>query len=117
MTGKVVAGREGRTEETKKMTMKIILAAALSLGLGGAALAQTDSSGNASKNASAGDMGSMPSEWEGAIGDAFYSDTTAGTLRSHEEVSSNWSNLTAEQQARVRDRCATVTPRMPAAPT
>lgn len=92
------------------MTYKLLVAAALSLGLGTAvAMAQTDTiepEAGAAPDATAGSQ--LPMGWDGAIGDAFFADPELGTLRSQEEVSANWETLTDEQQAQVRAHCDTV---------
>lgn len=91
------------------MTYKLFLAATLSLGLGtGIALAQsdtttTDSTLGAAPDATAGS--DLPTGWEGAIGDAFFSDADAGILRSEDEVRANFNTLTETQKAEVRDHC------------
>lgn len=92
------------------MTYKLLLAATLSLGLGtGIALAQsdttTDSTLGATPDATVGS--GLPAGWDGAIGDAFFSDTDAGVLRSEDEIRANFNTLTETQQAEVRDHCQT----------
>ena len=80
------------------MTYRLLVAATLSLGLGTAvALAQTSQT-----------AANLPSDWDPAIADAFFSDTEMGTLRTETEVQTNWADLTTEQQAQVRAHCATV---------
>lgn len=81
---------------------KLLLAASLSLGLATAAVAQT------STDPAIGGAGNLPMGWDGAIGDAFYSDTQAGTLRSEDEARANWDTLSSEQQAQVRSHCVSV---------
>jgi hypothetical protein len=92
------------------MAYKLLLATAVSLGLGtGMALAQsttTAPSVGATPDSSA--SAQLPAGWEGAIGDAFFSDTDSGTLRSEEEVRANFNSLSAEQQAQVRSHCETL---------
>lgn len=88
------------------MTYKLLVAAALSLGLGSAvAMAQTEP---AETETAPGVTASpqLPAEWEGPIADAFFSDQETGTLRPQDEVQSNWEALTDEQQAQVRADCA-----------
>lgn len=88
------------------MTPKLLVAAALSLGLGtGIALAQDDLT---QPDTSPPTGATLPMGWEGPIGDAFFSDPATGTLRTEEEVRANWQGLTDEQQAEVRAHCATV---------
>lgn len=88
------------------MTYKLLVAAALSLGLGtGIAMAQDVT--QPQPNAASPDA-QLPMGWEGPIGDAFFADPQLGTLRSQEEVRTNWGALTDEQQAQVRSYCDTV---------
>lgn len=89
------------------MTYKLLVAAALSLGLATAtAMAQTSpTQPDAGASPSAAPL---PMGWDGAIGDAFFANPGLGTLRSQEEVTTNWQTLTAEQQAQVRTHCDTV---------
>lgn len=91
------------------MTYKLLVAAALSLGLGTAiAVAQTDTiepEAGAVPDAAVGSE--LPAGWDGAIGDAFFADPELGTLRSEEEVRANWEALSEEQQAQVRSHCDT----------
>lgn len=92
------------------MTYKLLVAATLSLGLGTAvAMAQTDNAqpeAGATSDSAASTQ--LPSGWDGAIGDAFFSDTQQGTLRSQDEITANWETLTDEQQAQVRADCDTI---------
>lgn len=91
------------------MSYKLLLAVALSLGMGsGLALAQSDTSGaTLGATADVTTDAQLPTGWEGPIGDAFFSDTDAGTLRSEDEVRANFDALTVEQQAQVRSHCET----------
>jgi hypothetical protein len=93
------------------MTRTIVTALAFSFALGTAAIAQTGSATNPNPTGSAmqDQQGAFPKSWEGPIGDAFYSDTSAFTLRSQDEIAANWAALTAEQQAQVRSDCQTIT--------
>jgi predicted Fe-S protein YdhL (DUF1289 family) len=85
------------------MNKRILLAAAVSAGICSAAFAQT------TPDTAAGAMGpGLPTTWEGPIADAFFDDVDAGTLRTDDELRSNWQNLTDEQQAQVRAHCLTV---------
>ncbi|MCV0394117.1 MAG: hypothetical protein K5872_22835 [Rhizobiaceae bacterium] len=90
------------------MFSKLLLATALSLSLGGAALAQSDEGATTPQATDqAGEIGSnttMPEGWDGEIGDAFFADDNM-TLRSDDEIAANWGDLTAEQQAQVRLDC------------
>jgi hypothetical protein len=47
----------------------------------------------------------MPKSWAGPIGDAFYSDTGAMTMRSEDEIKANWAKMTPEQQAQAHEDC------------
>jgi hypothetical protein len=71
---------------------KLALVIGFSLSLGGAAFAAETA---------------MPSTWAGEIGDAFYSDTAAMTLRSEDELKTNWGRMTPAQQTQVREDCKT----------
>lgn len=91
------------------MIRKLLIASALTLGFGAAtAIAQTaptqPETGAAAPSAEAG----MPMGWEGPIGDAFFSDPAAGTLRGEAEIRANWEGLSDEQKAEVRSHCVTV---------
>lgn len=81
---------------------KLLLAASLSLGLATAAAAQTSS------DPALGGPNGLPVGWDGAIGEAFFSDTQSGTLRSEAEARANWDTLSSEQQAQVRAHCVSV---------
>lgn len=88
------------------MTPKLLIAAALSFGLGtGVAMAQNDI---LQPDAAPGTTTTLPMGWEGPIGDAFFADPATGTLRPEGEVRANWQSLTMQQQAEVRTYCATV---------
>jgi hypothetical protein len=98
------------TEENKIMTIKLLAIAAMSLSLGAtsalAQAAQTDTTTGVGTGATDGmQHESMPMEWEGNIGNAFYSDSELGTLRSEEEMRTNWEGLSEEDQSAVRDYC------------
>lgn len=93
------------------MTYKFLIAASLSLGLATGAVAQTapqTGTDPAAAGSSTSTSSGLPMGWDGAIGDAFFSDQEAGTLRSEQEVRANWDTLTSDQQARVRSHCASV---------
>ena len=82
---------------------RLLTALALTLTVSASALAQgTGGTSSATGNQTAG-------EWDSTISGAFYSDSSAGTLRSESEIRTNWSSLSAEQQAQVRERCASMT--------
>lgn len=104
------------------MTFKLLFAAAaLSTALTGAALAQSQPSSPDPSTANPqqlqpgaivepeNDSDTTSSiggtAWDDATNDVFYSDRAAGTLRTKEEAMSRWTNLSAEQQARVREDC------------
>ena len=106
------------------MTFKLLFAAAaLSTALTGAALAQSQPSSpdpattdpqqlqpgaiTAPENDSdmTGSITGAAPAWDDATNDVFYADGAAGTLRSKEEAMSRWVNLSAEQQARVKQDC------------
>lgn len=90
------------------MTNRFLIATAVLLGLGtGIAMAQTNTAQPDAAPAPGMDS-TLPSGWSGAIGDAFFSDPAAGTLRSEDEVRANWEGLSDEQQAQVRAECTTV---------
>ena len=74
---------------------KILAISALTLAMAGGALAQTTSS----------TVVVVPETWNGPVADAFFVDTTAGTLRPEAEIRTNFAALTAEQQAAVRLDC------------
>lgn len=85
------------------MTTRILLAAALSLGLGTSfAFAQAD------QNTRPEMATELPENWGPEVNDAFFSDVEAGVLRAEEEVRANWAALTQEQQTQVREHCDTV---------
>jgi len=97
------------------MTYKLIAAAAaLSLGLSTAAFAQatgdnnSPDAGGASLPSNAGNAPVRPA-WDATINDAFYSDAEAGTLRTQDEIRTNWGSLSADQQAMVRTDCDATT--------
>lgn len=99
------------------MSCKFLIAASLSLGLATGAVAQTSTQtapqtgtdpAAAGTSTSTSTSSGLPMGWDGAIGDAFFSDPQTGTLRPETEVRSNWDTLTSDQQARVRSHCASV---------
>jgi hypothetical protein len=75
---------------------KIIVAAAVSLFLSPAAFAA------GSSTAAQG----SPSDWNTQIKEAFFSDATSGKLLSQSEIKDNWSNLSSDQQAKVKSDCS-----------
>ena len=77
------------------MYTKIFAAAVLSLGMGTAAIAQGD-----------GEQGSSRLfDWDSTVSGAFFSDPEMTTMRTEEEMTTNWSALTPEQQTMVREDC------------
>lgn len=83
------------------MLNKFLALTALTVSLSATtALAQTAQPGGGAPG------GGAPAEWDGAIGSAFYSDTTAGTLRTDAELRTNWSTLSEDDQMVVRNYCA-----------
>ena len=91
------------------MFTKILAITALTLSLTGAALAQTQTDGSATSGASPGEAieDQMPAGWTGPIADTFYTDSTAGTLRTEDEIRTGWATLSAEQQTQVKADCKT----------
>lgn len=87
------------------MTFKLLAIAATSLSLGTmGALAQTDTTPGTGAVDGMPHEG-MPMEWEGSIGDAFYSDPELGTLHGEDEMRANWDGLSEEDQTAVREYC------------
>ena len=96
------------------MTYKILAAAvAISFGLGTAALAQATGDSNPDDGAATlpNNSGNSPVRpaWDTTINEAFYSDADGTQLRTQEEITTNWGNLSAEQQAMVRTDCDATT--------
>lgn len=92
--------------------IKNLAIAALALGLSTSVVYAQDSSGAGTDGAASGstnatDAQMMPKTWSGAIGETFYSDTTAGTLREESDIKTRWSSLSSEQQTQVREDCKT----------
>jgi hypothetical protein len=91
------------------MKTTIIAALALAAGLAGTAFAQTEApmggaTGENGEDAAINRPG-MPEGWQGSIADTFFLDTSAMRLREENEMRTRWSQLTPEQQARVREDC------------
>lgn len=85
------------------MTYKLLAAAVLSLGMGTAAIAQTDaSSDDDTTNIT------LPTGWNGDIAAAFFVDESTGELRSEDEAKANFAALSADQQAVVTEHCTTM---------
>jgi len=78
------------------MTRKIIAATVITLGMATAALAQTSTQGGGSP--------AYPEAWKGDIASALYADQH--TLRTQDEVKTNWAKLNADQQAQVKKDCS-----------
>lgn len=93
------------------MPYKFLAIAAMSLSLGAtgalAQTTQTDTTTGVGTGAAVTGMqhDRMPMEWKGNIGDAFYSDTELGTLRTDDELRTGWEGLDEDDQATVRDYC------------
>lgn len=83
------------------MKTRIIAAAAFSLSLGTAAMAQTT-------DMETGYGAGMPAGWEGEISEALFEDGDTGVLRSEAEVRDNFEELSPDQQAMIRSHCALV---------
>ena len=91
------------------MIRKLVIASALTFGFGAAtAIAQTTPAQPETGAAGPSTQETLPMGWDGAIGDAFFTDAAAGTLRSEAEIRTNWDGLTDAQQAQVRADCANV---------
>jgi hypothetical protein len=89
------------------MTTKILIAAALSLGLGtGFALAQNDQL--EPDNGAAPCTETTVPTGPGSIGETFFVDPATGTLRSEAEVRAGWEGLTMTEQAEIRSYCNAV---------
>jgi hypothetical protein len=58
----------------------------------------------------------LTSDWSGPIADAFFTDDSKATLKSEDEIKSSWSSLSTEQQAQVKQDCATVSSSTASAP-
>jgi hypothetical protein len=58
----------------------------------------------------------LTKDWSGPIGDAFFTDDSMATLKSEDEIKSSWSSLSTEQQAQVKQDCATVSSSTASAP-
>lgn len=82
------------------MYRSLMTAGLLSLGLGTAAFAQT----------SAAEGFQPPGEWNATIAGAMFSDVTTGSVRSAEEITSNFMALSPEDQATVRETCGKFSP-------
>lgn len=95
-----------------------LLVGAMSMAMVSTAIAQ-DTSGSASGttegSAATGTMMQMTeaeknatADWTGPIADALFTDQSKMTLRSEQEIRTNWANLSAEQQNQIKEDCNTV---------
>ena len=89
------------------MFTKILAITAFSLSLSGAALAQDASGSDSGENPNNDEIvEQLPENWTtGGVDTMFFSDTTAGTLRSDAEIGTAWTSMTAEQQTMVKADC------------
>ncbi|MFN3549894.1 MAG: hypothetical protein ACK4U0_20600 [Mesorhizobium sp.] len=88
------------------MKTRMMTATAVALMLCAPAFAQTATTDTA--NSSTSMSSAMPQGWNDELGNAFFSDSELGTLRTEEEISTNWASLSAEQQAQVTGYCDTM---------
>jgi predicted Fe-S protein YdhL (DUF1289 family) len=88
------------------MKTRMMTATAVALMLCAPALAQTTTSDTA--NSSANMSSAMPQGWNDELGNAFFSDPELGTLRTEDEIGTNWASLSAEQKAQVTGYCDTM---------
>lgn len=77
---------------------KLMIATALSLGMGGVALAQTATT-------TVVDTFQVPAEWNENIANAMFIDITSGAARPADEITQNFKNLSPEEQVSVRTYC------------
>jgi hypothetical protein len=106
------------------MMYRLIAASMLTLALGTSAIAQsstTDTTGPAAGTSTDPMMmteadKTLTNDWSGPIADAFFTDASKTTLKSQDEIKSSWSSLSTEQQAQVKQDCATVSSSTAAAP-
>jgi hypothetical protein len=111
------------------MMYRLIAASMLTLALGTSAIAQSsttgtsDTSGATTATPGATDTMMMTeadkeltSDWSGPIADAFFADASKTELKSQDEIRSSWSSLSTEQQAQVKQDCATVSSATASAP-
>jgi hypothetical protein len=89
------------------MFTKILAITAFTLSLSGAAFAQEASGSGSGTNPSNDEIvEQLPESWSaGGVDKLFFSDTTAGTLRSDAEITSAWTSMNAEQQTMVKADC------------
>ena len=112
------------------MMYRLIAASMLTLALGTSAIAQsstTDTTGGTSgaTTATPGATDTMmmteadkalTGDWSGLVADAFFTEDSKATLKSQDEIKSSWSSLSTEQQAQVKEDCATVSSSTASAP-
>lgn len=89
------------------MKTRLLTASAAALILCAPAFAQTATTTDTA-NSSASMSSAMPQGWNAEIGNAFFTDADLGTLRTEDEISTNWASLSAEQQAQVASYCDTI---------
>ena len=89
------------------MKTRLLTASAAALMLCAPAFAQTATTTDTA-NSSASMSSAMPQGWNDEIGNAFFSDSELGTLRTEDEISTNWASLSTEQQAQVTSYCDTM---------
>ena len=87
------------------MKTRMMTASAIALMLCAPAIAQTTTTGTENSSAMSS---AMPQGWNTELGNAFFSDPELGTLRTEEEINTNWASLSAEQQAQVTGYCDTM---------
>jgi hypothetical protein len=106
------------------MMYKLVAASMLTLAVGTSAIAQSSTTGTTGPAAGTSTDTMMMTEadktltrdWSGPIGDAFFTDDSMSTLKSQAEIQSSWQSLSAEQQAQVKQDCATVSSSTASAP-
>lgn len=84
------------------MTPKLLVPLVFALGTSTAVFAQ-DTQADTQTDFS---LVTIPFDWDEDTADAFFSDRETGELRGEEEISTNWADLSIEQQEIVRDYCA-----------
>lgn len=93
------------------MSTKPLMILALTLGMSSIAFAQTTQTtpeGQAGGAMGGAESFTMPQGWEGSIGTSLFSDPTTGTAHSKEDLSKNWSTMSAEDQGKVKDYCTSL---------
>lgn len=92
----------------------MIAASVLALGLGTAAHAQSSEANSGSKTipdstATTNSVDGTSDTWLGSMGPMFFTDAEGMTLRSEDEIRTNYGSLTDEQKAAMRDECGAFT--------